>query len=85
MTRQTIMECYAMHMGLWKGWNIFKKGGSCKLQLPQVKVKIPSGDSNPGLRVSVYLNLTHAQKHSATTAGFMTSLNIIHFLNQGCV
>ena len=30
---------------------------------------IPSGDSNPGLWVSVYLNLTHALKHSATTAG----------------
>ena len=25
--------------------------------------------SNPGLRVSVYLNLTHALNHSATTAG----------------
>ena len=25
--------------------------------------------SNPGLRVSVYLNLMHALNHSATTAG----------------
>ena len=31
---------------------------------------IPSGDLNPGLQVSVYLNLTHALNHSATTADY---------------
>ena len=29
----------------------------------------PGEDSKPGLRLSVYLNLTHALNHSATTAG----------------
>ena len=31
-------------------------------------------DSNPGLWVSVYLNLTHALNHSATTAGWVVHL-----------
>ena len=35
---------------------------------------ILSGDSNPGLWVSVYLNLTHALNPSATTASYLAYL-----------
>ena len=34
-----------------------------------IDIVIPSRDSIPGLRVSVYLNLTHALNRSVTTAG----------------
>ena len=39
---------------------------------------LPSGDSNSGLRVRIYLNLTHALNRSATPAG----LRIIIFWNN---
>ena len=37
-------------------------------------IVIPSGDLNQGLRVSVFLNLTHGLNGSATTAGYPVNL-----------
>ena len=35
-----------------------------------INIIIPRGDSNSGLGLSVYLNLTHALNRLATTSGF---------------
>ena len=43
---------------------------ACRIQV----IVIPSRDSNQGLQVSVYLNLTHTLNHSATTAGCHSTL-----------
>ena len=46
---------------------------SCGEKLFQISrtidIVVPSGDSNLGLQVSVYLNLAHALNRLATTAG----------------
>ena len=52
---------------------------SCKVSLPY-NIVIQSGDLNPGLQASVYLNLTHALNRSATTAGL--NCFVIDWINE---
>ena len=41
-----------------------------------IEIFLPRAEFEPGLRVNVYLNLTHDLTHSATMAGFLTMISL---------